>query len=119
MVSGESASGCSAAQVDQLNEDFQSSLVLSSGETQELAAQPLQSSLASIFLVVLGLLSMMNQIYFRPTQSEWLVDLLLTVNFIYWLISLVVLEDEEGLVDDDQEDFDDEDGEDETGNSFH
>lgn len=72
-LAGDGASGCSAAQVDQLNDDFQSSLNLSSDETREQAVQPLQPSLASIFLVVLGLLSMMNQIYFRPTQSEWLL----------------------------------------------
>ena len=71
------SSGCSAAQVDQLNDNFQSSLNISSSETKEHTVQPLQPALATYFLVVLGILSMLNQICFRPTQSEPLVNSLL------------------------------------------
>lgn len=60
---------CCFNSANDLEESFEKSLKISNGNVQDVSA-PMQPSLASMFLVIMGIFSILNQIYYKPTAQS-------------------------------------------------
>ena len=70
--SGDNASNSNSNNINDLEDDFEKSLKINneSESVNDVSPATMRPSLASMFLVVMSIFSILNQIYFKPTAQR-------------------------------------------------